>query len=51
MCFSIIVITDRYAQYYVNQSGGCEIGIVYRARFMMQRSNGMWSFFKGLSVS
>lgn len=39
---------DRYTRYYVNQSGGGEIGPVYRASFRMQRGNGIGSFFRGL---
>jgi len=32
----------------VNQSGGGDIGPVYRASFRMQRGNGIGSFFRGL---
>ena len=39
---------DRYTRYYVNQSGGGDIGPVYRASFRMQRGNGIGSFFRGL---
>ena len=39
---------DRYTRYYVNQSGGGEIGPVNRASFRMQRGNGIGSFFRGL---
>ena len=40
---------DRYTSYYINQSGsGGEIGSVYRASFMVQRGNGIGSFFRGL---
>jgi hypothetical protein len=39
---------DRYTRYYVNQSGGGEIGPVYRASIRVQRGNGIGSFFKGL---
>src|SRR5215472_12861192 len=39
---------DRYTRYYVNQSGGGDIGPVYRACFRMQRGNGIGSFFRGL---
>jgi len=39
---------DRYTRYYVNQSGGGEIGPVYRASFRMQRGNGIGSFFRAL---
>ena len=35
---------DRYTRYYVNQSGSCEIGTVYRASFRVQRGNGIGSF-------
>jgi len=39
---------DRYARYYVNQSGGGgEVGPVYRARFRVQTGNGIGSFFRG----
>jgi len=38
----------RYTRYYVNQSGGGEIGPVYRASFRVQRGNGIGSFFRGL---
>ena len=38
---------DRYTRYYVNQSGGGEIGPVYRVGFRMQRGNGIGSFFRG----
>ena len=38
----------RYTRYYVNQSGGGDIGPVYRASFRMQRGNGIGSFFRGL---
>jgi hypothetical protein len=39
---------DRYTLYYVNQSGGGEIGPVYRDSFGVQRGNGIGSFFRGL---
>ena len=39
---------DRYTRYYANQSGGGEIGPVYRASFRVQRGNGIGSFFRGL---
>jgi len=39
---------DRYTRYYVNQSGGREIGPVYGASFRVQKVNGIWSFFMGL---
>ena len=39
---------DRYTRYYVNQSGGGEIGPVYRASFMVQRNIVIGSFFRGL---
>jgi len=39
---------DRYTRYYVTQSGGGEIGPVYRASFRVQRGNGIGSFFRGL---
>jgi len=44
----MVVTMDRYTHYYVNQSGGGEIGPVYRASFRMQRGNGIGSFFGGL---
>ena len=44
----MVVTMDRCTWYYVNQSGGCEIGPVYRARLMLQRGNGIGSFFRGL---
>ena len=39
---------DRYTRYYVTQSGGGDIGPVYRASFRVQRGNGIGSFFRGL---
>jgi len=39
---------DRYTRYYINQSGGGEMGPVYRANFKVKRGNGIGSFFKGL---
>ena len=36
---SLSVTMDRYTRYYVNQSGGGEIGPVYRASFRVQRGN------------
>jgi hypothetical protein len=39
---------DQYTSYYVSQSGGSDIGPVYRASFKMQRGNGIGSFFRGL---
>jgi len=39
---------DRYTRYYANQSGGGEIGPVYRASFRVQRGHGIGSFFRGL---
>ena len=39
---------DQYTRYYVNQSGGGDIGPVYRASFRTQRGNGIGSFFRGL---
>jgi hypothetical protein len=39
---------DRYTSYYVNQSGGGEIGPVYTVSFRMQRGNGIGYFFGGL---
>jgi hypothetical protein len=39
---------DRYTRYYVNQSGGGEMGRVYRASFRVQRGNGIGSLFRGL---
>jgi len=38
----------RYTRYYVNQSGGGEIGPVYRASFRVQRGNSIGSYFSGL---
>ena len=39
---------DQYTQYYINHSGGGDIGPVYRASFRVQRGNGIGSFFRGL---
>jgi len=39
---------ERYTRFYVNQSGGGEIGPVYRASFRVQRRNGIVSFFRGV---
>jgi hypothetical protein len=39
---------DRYTRYYATQSGGVEIGPVYRASFWVQRGNGIGSSFRGL---
>jgi hypothetical protein len=39
---------NRYTRYYINQSGGGEIGPVYKASFRVQRGHGIGSFFKGL---
>ena len=39
---------DRYTRYYVNQSGGGEIGPFYRESFMIQRSKIIGSFFRRL---
>ena len=39
---------DRYTEYYANQSGGGEIGPVYRASLRVQKGNGIGSFFYGL---
>ena len=36
MSFSMVFKIDRYTRYYVYQSGGGEIGPVYRASFRMQ---------------
>jgi len=44
----MIVTMNRYTWYYVNQSGGGEIGSVCRASFRMQRGNGIVSIFRGL---
>jgi len=44
----MVVSMDRYKHYYVNQSGGGEIGPVYRTSFKMERGNGIGSFFRGL---
>ena len=38
------VTTDRYAQNYVNKSGGGEIGPVYRSSFRVQSGKGIGSF-------
>jgi hypothetical protein len=38
---------DQYTGYYVNRSGGGDIGRVYRASFRMQRGNGIGTFFSG----
>jgi len=48
MIFSMVVTMDRYTRYYVNQSGGGEIGPVYTASFRMQKGNGIGSLFRGL---
>jgi len=48
MGFSTIVATDWYKLYYVNQSGGGGIGLVYRASLRMQRGNAIESFFRGI---
>ena len=45
---SLSVTMDRYARYYVNQSGGGDIGPVYRAGFRVQMGNRIGSFFRGL---
>ena len=39
---------DRYTRYYANQSGGGDVGSVYRASFRVQRGHGIGSFFRGL---
>ena len=39
---------DRYTRYYINESGGSEIGPVYRASFRMKMGNGIGSFFREL---
>ena len=39
---------DRYTRYYANQSGGGEIGPVYRASFRVQSGNVIGYFFRGL---
>jgi len=39
---------DRYTGYYVNQSGGGQIGPVYRDIFRVHRGNSIGSFFRGL---
>ena len=39
---------DRYTRYYITQSGGGDIGPVYRASFRVQRGNGIGSFFRRL---
>ena len=43
----MLVTMDRYTQYYANQSGGGEIGRVYRASFRVQRDNAIRSFPRG----
>ena len=42
----MLVIMDRYTRQYVNQSGGGQIGPVYRASFSMQRVNVIGSFYR-----
>jgi len=44
----MVVTMDRYTRYYVNQSGGGEIGPVYRVSFRIQWGNGIGFFFRGL---
>jgi len=39
---------DRYTRNYVNESGGGEIGPVFRDGFRVQRGNGIGSFLRGL---
>jgi hypothetical protein len=39
---------DRYTRYYINQSGGGEIGPVYKTSFRAQMGHDIGSFFKGL---
>jgi len=39
---------DGYTRYYVNESGGGEIGPVYRVSFKVQRGNCIGNFFMGL---
>ena len=48
---SFSVTMDRYTLYYINQSGGGEIGRVYMASFRVQTGNGIGSFFRGLFIS
>jgi len=48
MNFRTVVQMDRYTRYYVNPSGGGEVGSVYRACFRKQRGNGIGPFFRGL---
>jgi len=48
MSFRMVVTMDRYTRYYVDQSGGGEIGPANRASFRIQRGNGIGSFFEGL---
>ena len=45
---NLSVTMDRYIRYYVNQSGGVEIGHVYRASFRVHRGNSLGSYFRGL---
>ena len=39
---------NQYTRQYVNQSGGGDIGPVYRASFRVKGGNGIGSFFIGL---
>jgi len=48
MNFSIVVTMDRLTRNYVNQSGGGEIGPVYRASFRTKRRNGKGSYLRVL---
>jgi len=48
MILSMVVTIDRCTRYYVNQSGGCEIGPIYMATFRMKRVIGIAFIFRGL---
>ena len=37
---------DPYTQYYANQSGGGEIGPLYKASVRVQNGHSIWSFFR-----
>lgn len=45
--FSMLVTTDRFTRYYVNQSDGGEIGPVYWVIFRMKRGNVVGPFLQG----
>jgi len=46
--FSMVVTMDQYTRHYVNESGVCENGPVYRASFSMQSGKVIGSFIRGL---